>query len=80
MPQLKYLCFTNRPVLVIPEEDCIDFSEPIDDEVSEAIASMDGRLTHLTLALDDVHPSILEAVARIKSLEEYRGPPLPEID
>jgi hypothetical protein len=77
MPQLDFLYLSNSSVIVIPEEDSIDFSQPIDDETADAIASLDGRLTCLYITGLDIHPSILEAVARIKSLEEYRGPPLP---
>lgn len=48
-----------------------DFSAPIDDETFNAIAALNGRLEYLSFGEwqeTDVHPSIVPAIAQIKSL------------
>jgi hypothetical protein len=80
MPSLRELKILHSDRGENSDQMSPDFSQAISEEVADAIASLNGQLTSLELRGFEVHPSVLEAVARIESLEEYVGPPLPEID
>ena len=76
MPRIEKLDFGFDERKVVPKSMSPDFSRPISAEVAEAVASLDGRLKSLKFEGLDVHPSLLSAIARIKSIEKYKGPPL----
>lgn len=78
LPNLVSLTIRYSPDFVVPKKFSPDFSQEIDDDVAEAVASLDGRLEFLIIEGIQVHPSLLRAIAKIESLGYYRGPDLPK--
>ncbi|MDZ7619496.1 MAG: hypothetical protein U1E05_21055 [Patescibacteria group bacterium] len=77
MPKLRDVSIGWNTARVVPEWYRPDFAKPISKNVAKAIESMDGRLNSLRFSGLDVHPSFLEAIAKVSSLTWYEGPPLP---
>jgi hypothetical protein len=78
LPKLEVLTIGYSPDVIVPKSLSPDFSQPVSPEVAAAVASFDGRLKVLHLEGLEVHPSLLRAIGKIKSLTYYRGPQLPD--
>lgn len=76
MPIIDTLTVKYEDAIGVPKKWSPDFSRPISPEVAKAVAALDGRLKSLRLEGIEVHPSLLAAIAKIRSLTFYVGPSL----